>query len=109
MYYHRRCRMLRWTWAALVRQGHDTQIEKAEEVILEQLKKNPLPDDKKPEYPNYHQVSDAGSANRFPSTKPTFLANFFDELKRQLPASKVFERIKSPAGRSFEWYDCILT
>jgi tricorn protease len=40
---------------ALVRQGHDPQLEKAVEVILEQLKKNPLPDYKKPEYPNYHQ------------------------------------------------------
>jgi len=40
---------------ALVRQGHDPQLEKAVEVILEELKKNPLPDYKKPEYPNYHQ------------------------------------------------------
>jgi tricorn protease len=40
---------------ALVRQGHDPQLEKAVEVILDQLKKNPLPEYKKPEYPNYHQ------------------------------------------------------
>ena len=40
---------------ALVRQGHDPQLEKAVEVILDQLKKNPLPDYKKPEYPTYHQ------------------------------------------------------
>jgi tricorn protease len=40
---------------ALVRQGHDPQLEKAVEVIMEQLKKNPLPRYKKPEYPNYHQ------------------------------------------------------
>jgi len=40
---------------ALVRQGHDPQLEKAVEVILEELKKNPLPTYKKPEYPNYHQ------------------------------------------------------
>ena len=40
---------------ALVRQGHDPQLEKAVEVIMEQLKKNPLPEYKKPEYPNYHQ------------------------------------------------------
>jgi tricorn protease len=40
---------------ALVRQGHDPQLEKAVEVILEQLKKNPLPQYKRPEYPDYHQ------------------------------------------------------
>jgi tricorn protease len=40
---------------ALVRQGHDPQLERAVEVIMEELKKNPLPEYKKPEYPNYHQ------------------------------------------------------
>jgi tricorn protease len=40
---------------ALVRQGHDPQLEKAVEVILDQLKKNPLPEYNKPEYPTYHQ------------------------------------------------------
>jgi tricorn protease len=40
---------------ALVRQGHDPQLERAVEVILEQLKKNPLPEYKRPDYPNYHQ------------------------------------------------------
>ncbi|HLY17045.1 MAG TPA: PDZ domain-containing protein [Bryobacteraceae bacterium] len=40
---------------ALVRQGHDPQLEKAVEVVMEALKKNPLPEYKKPEYPNYHQ------------------------------------------------------
>ncbi len=40
---------------ALVRQGHDPQLEKAVEVVLEQLKQNPLPEYKKPDYPNYHQ------------------------------------------------------
>jgi tricorn protease len=40
---------------ALVRQGHDPQLEKAVEVVLEQLKKNPLPEYKKPAYPDYHQ------------------------------------------------------
>jgi len=40
---------------ALVRQGHDPQLEKAVEVILDQLKKNPSPDYKKPAYPDYHQ------------------------------------------------------
>jgi hypothetical protein len=41
---------------ALVRQGHDPQLEKAVEVIVDQLKKNPLPTYKRPEYPNYHQA-----------------------------------------------------
>jgi tricorn protease len=40
---------------AMVRQGHDPQLEKAVEVVMEQLKKNPLPEYKRPEYPNYHQ------------------------------------------------------
>lgn len=40
---------------ALVREGHDPQLEKAVDVILDQLKKNPLPEYKKPEYPTYHQ------------------------------------------------------
>jgi tricorn protease len=38
----------------LVRQGHDPQLEKAVEVTMEALKKNPLPTYKKPAYPNYH-------------------------------------------------------
>jgi tricorn protease len=41
---------------ALVRQGRDPQLEKAVEVILDQLKKNPLPTYKRPEYPNYRQA-----------------------------------------------------
>jgi len=41
---------------ALARQGRDPQLEKAIEVILDQLKKNPLPTYKRPEYPNYHQA-----------------------------------------------------
>lgn len=38
-----------------VREGHDPQLEKAVEVVLEMLQKNPLPKYKKPAYPNYHQ------------------------------------------------------
>jgi tricorn protease len=38
----------------LVRQGHDPQLEKAVEVALELLAKNPPPQFKKPAYPNYH-------------------------------------------------------
>ena len=48
---------------AAVRQGHDPQLEKAVEIALAQLKKNPLPHYKRPPYPNYHRnqaVSAAG-------------------------------------------------
>jgi tricorn protease len=41
---------------ALVRQGRDPQLEKAVEVLMESLKKNPLPKYEKPEYPNYHKA-----------------------------------------------------
>lgn len=37
------------------REGHDPQLEKAVEVVLNALKKNPLPKHKKPAYPNYHK------------------------------------------------------
>ncbi len=37
------------------RQGHDTQLEKAVEIVLEALRKNPLPTPRKPAYPNYHK------------------------------------------------------
>jgi tricorn protease len=36
------------------RKGHDTQLDKSIEVVLEQLKKNPPKDYKRPAYPNYH-------------------------------------------------------
>ena len=37
------------------RQGHDTQLERAVEVLLEDLKKNPRPPQpKRPPFPNYH-------------------------------------------------------
>ncbi len=39
----------------LVMQGHDPQLEKAVEVVMEMLQKNPLPTYKRPAYPNYHQ------------------------------------------------------
>jgi tricorn protease len=39
----------------LVREGHDPQLDKAIEVVLELLKKNPPPVYPKPAYPNYHQ------------------------------------------------------
>ena len=37
------------------RQGHDTQLEKAVEVVMDALRKNPLPAPRKPVYPNYHK------------------------------------------------------
>ncbi len=42
------------------RQGRDVQLEKAVQVVLDQLNKNPLPVAKRPEFPNYHKGS--GSA-----------------------------------------------
>ena len=36
------------------REGHDPQLEKAVEVVLEQLQKNPLPVVKRPAFPDYH-------------------------------------------------------
>jgi tricorn protease len=47
----------------LVRQGHDPQLEKAVEVALELLAKNPPQQFKKPAYPNYHTGSAAGATN----------------------------------------------
>jgi tricorn protease len=44
----------------LVRQGHDPQLEKAVQVVLEELEKNPLPKPKQPAYPNYHNKIVAG-------------------------------------------------
>jgi tricorn protease len=38
-----------------VRAGHDPQLEKAVEVVLAELEKNPPPVYKKPAYPNYHK------------------------------------------------------
>jgi tricorn protease len=38
----------------LVRQGHDPQLEKAVAVVLEALKKNPVPAPRKPPYPKYN-------------------------------------------------------
>jgi len=38
-----------------VRQGKDPQLEKAIEIVLDELAKNPLPKPKRPAYPNYHK------------------------------------------------------
>ena len=40
---------------ALVRQGHDPQLEKAVEVVMQELKDNPLPELKRPVFPNYQK------------------------------------------------------
>ncbi|MGO8678084.1 MAG: PDZ domain-containing protein [Limisphaerales bacterium] len=39
----------------LARQGHDAQLERAVEVVMESLKKNPPPTPQRPPYPNYHK------------------------------------------------------
>ncbi len=39
----------------LVRQGKDPQLDKAIEVVMAALSKNPLPVPKRPAYPNYHK------------------------------------------------------
>ncbi len=40
----------------LVREGHDPQLEKAVEVVMEALKKNPPAKYPRPPYPNYHPL-----------------------------------------------------
>jgi tricorn protease len=42
---------------AAVRAGHDPQLDKAVAVLLEDLEKHPLPEHKRPKYPNYHPAS----------------------------------------------------
>jgi tricorn protease len=44
----------------LVREGHDPQLEKAVEVVLDLLRKNPTPTYPRPPYPNYHQSDGLG-------------------------------------------------
>ncbi len=39
------------------REGHDSQLEKAVEVVMAELKKNPPPVPKRPAYPNYHKAA----------------------------------------------------
>jgi tricorn protease len=45
---------------ALVRQGHDPQLEKAVEVALQLMKEHPAPVYKRPAYPNYHKNDGLG-------------------------------------------------
>jgi len=46
-----------------VREGHDPQLERAVQLLLSDLEKNPLPTYKKPPYPNYHRNSAAPAAH----------------------------------------------
>ena len=45
---------------AAVRKGHDPQLEKAVEVVMQLLKEHPLPEYKKPPYPNHHAGDEWG-------------------------------------------------
>jgi len=45
---------------AIWRQGRDAQLEKAIEVVMQQLKEHPLPEIKRPPFPNYHEHDDLG-------------------------------------------------
>lgn len=38
----------------LVLKGHDPQLEKAVQVVMEELEQHPLPHPHRPIYPNYH-------------------------------------------------------
>jgi tricorn protease len=46
---------------AVWRHGHDAQLEKAIEVVMQQLKEHPVPQIKHPPYPNYHEHDDLGA------------------------------------------------
>ena len=42
------------------RQGKDAQLERAIEVVMQQLKDHPQPEIKRPAYPNYHEKDGLG-------------------------------------------------
>jgi len=42
------------------RDGRDAQLDKAIEVVMQQLKEHPLPPVRRPPYPNYHEHDDLG-------------------------------------------------
>ena len=46
---------------AAYRQGHDAQLDKAIEVVIQQLKEHPLPQYQRPAYPNYHENDGLGA------------------------------------------------
>jgi tricorn protease len=43
-----------WQDPERVRQGHDPQLEKAVEVLMQKLREHPLPKYEKPPYPDYN-------------------------------------------------------
>jgi tricorn protease len=45
---------------AAYRQGHDAQLDKAIEVVMQQLMEHPLPEFQRPAYPNYHEKDGLG-------------------------------------------------
>jgi len=47
---------------ALVRGGHDPQLEKAVQVVMTELEKHPTPEYHHPPFPNYHKTTSAPSA-----------------------------------------------
>lgn len=49
---------------ALIRKGQDPQLEKAVEVVMEELKKNPPPKFRRPPFPNYHRGGSIASRAR---------------------------------------------
>jgi tricorn protease len=46
---------------AAYRQGHDAQLDKAIEIVMQQLKEHPLPQYPRPAYPNYHENDGLGA------------------------------------------------
>jgi tricorn protease len=46
-----------------VREGHDPQLERAVQVVLEELRKNPPARSQRPAYPNYQGSSERGPGN----------------------------------------------
>jgi tricorn protease len=55
----------------LWRQGRDPQLEKAVEVVLEELKKNPVPSYQRPAYPNYHKTRAANTSGSSGAARDT--------------------------------------
>jgi tricorn protease len=47
---------------ALVRAGHDPQLEKAVQVVMTELEKHPAPHYHQPPFPNYHKTTSVSSA-----------------------------------------------
>ncbi len=47
---------------ALVRSGHDPQLEKAVQVVMTELEKHPAPQYRQPSFPNYHKTTSNSSA-----------------------------------------------